>query len=134
MNGLSWLLYSAGVVDGVQTIATFAAVFGGIGAVLAGVCYGVVSLDGTFDDGDRARLVPFWGKLGRRLLIGAVLAVVIGLAVPSRSTLLLIAASELGEEIVTDPEVVDTAAAALDLIRTRIAQELADLTGGAPTP
>jgi hypothetical protein len=102
MNSLSWLLYAADASDGLKTAGvvvcglslTFAAFVGGIAALN--------KFDGTFGGGERVAGPLF--KFTRALTVIGSIAGLLSIAAPSRSTLMLIAASEVGETVLASEQ------------------------------
>lgn len=121
MNTLSWLIYFAGLVNSLAIIALLVSV----------VCFSIwfgarifFMLDnGMITKEDQEKLPS-----GTYLLIGFLCAVILILA-PTRNTILLIAASEFGQKLVTSQQVVDVVDPSLDLLKTWIKKETEALKG-----
>ena len=108
MNSLSWLLYAADVADTIRII-------GGI-AIPLGVLGGVAAMPLSFLAGDtyswhdedekraiKARPAVVRGVAAKVLIACAALAVIVTFT-PSRNTIMLIAASEVGETVLASPQ------------------------------
>lgn len=133
MNSLSWLLYAADLVDGVWLLS----MFGGAG-VLATAVISLIAA-GDYEDatyGDTARKKASAVAIRKRfplLLTLAVVLLVISAVTPKRGTVLTIAASEVGEELLaTDAaktlggEAGELATDSLKLLRKYVTEQLGD--------
>jgi Ca2+/Na+ antiporter len=89
MNSLSWLIYLADIIPNVGTIC-----------VLLGLLFLILSGAAFFAYTDKT--ISF--KTFISLLITAIVLLVIATLVPERTTIMMIAASEFGEEIATSAE------------------------------
>lgn len=117
MNSLSWLIYAAEVLGRVSTSFFFIA-FGATFATGVLIFAGMMSRADAQDDASgrygesykaaALERVAFWDKfLGKWPKRAAAVAVVFGavaIVAPSNSTIYMIAASEMGEKVVTTPE------------------------------
>ena len=142
MNSLSWLIYLAGVTDGVGGFLTFITVV----IMIATVIFGIVTL-ALLNETDACRRSnpPEWTANRRvvrknmlgvatKLLACGILIGLLSAIVPSRQTVLLIAASEIGERVVNSEKmarvgdrmtaVIDPS---IDLLNTYIKKEVASL-------
>lgn len=106
MNDLSLLLYFADVLGGLSKFLLF------VGVVLLSVA-GVTVFVGCMEMSVNSRHGPEnndyirgkeWRDFGLKYLWVAVVAVVVSLLMPSRETMYMIAASEVGEEAIQTPE------------------------------
>jgi hypothetical protein len=88
MNSLSWLIYAAGVVDRLGLVLFLAALSAGIFALMS-LAYGISE--------DEASAI----KAGQKSLATCLFAAWILALLPSRATVLTIAASELGGRAAT---------------------------------
>lgn len=99
MNSLSWLLYAADVAAGISgslTVIVLVALFAAAFRVAMGICV----YNNTEDYGDIQAAKPTVLKL-----FAVVLAVItVGSFVPSKETMYLIAASEIGEQVVNSDD------------------------------
>lgn len=92
MNTLSWLIYLAGVADGISVLCVISLIMCGLAALSAGLTW-LVNVDycGDEDIADQAKKFLF--KIPRAAIpIGLVCAFI-----PSSNTIYAIAASEMGE-------------------------------------
>lgn len=119
MNSLSWFLYLAGVTE------NLAVALGAIGVLLilgGGIVWLAISISMEFEPDDQAR--PMLRRLRNAFIAGLVMLVVCTL-MPSKSTLYMIAASEIGETVTTTPDAQEI----LDLLKKRIKSLLTDDAG-----
>jgi hypothetical protein len=88
MNSLSWIIYFAGIVNGVTAILIIAAMlllgFAGFASAIIGM-----------EDRDP----PAWM---RKYIVVGVVCAVISVALPSQKTIMLIASSEIGQDLAED--------------------------------
>ena len=131
MNGLSWLIYAASVTQSIGSFFGFLAVMCGIATVIS-IIVTIVLLDETSSSGYS---LPEDAVLQRRNIrgksmqiawkcgIGLFLFGVISAASPDRKTVLLIAASEIGERVVTNEKVQGVIDPSVELLKTWIAQQ-----------
>lgn len=111
MNELSWLIYAADVAEDINTVAGFVFFVGLIGLAGYSVAKGlarVVTAD--FDD---PPVTPSIAKVGKALWLPVLIAAIVGVLVPSNTTFYAIAASEMGERVLTS-ETGDKAVQALN--------------------
>ena len=118
MNGLSWMIYGAGVLGNIQGVLIGTAIISGIG--IAGyIAFSAMGADigdvpkGTWKGGVRWAWVPF---------VIALLAALL----PSASTVYLMAASEAGEAVVTSPDAKEMLNDLKSIIRKKLKEELGD--------
>lgn len=109
MNSLSWLLYAADVAGTIKTSGGLLAVFGLAGAVCA---YPASFMAGetwswnTEEENAVARARPAQiQKVAKSVAIASLVVLGIGALLPSRNTIMLIAASEVGETMLASEEV-----------------------------
>ena len=135
MNNLSLLIYFAGTVGNIVTllsVVTFLLILVTIGSITFWLLYHDET-DSNFrryqgDDLVECRKTrELWRK---RALKFAVLAFSIGIIngfIPNRSTVLLIAASEMGEKVLNHPKVEQVIDPSIDLITTWMKNETAEI-------
>lgn len=114
MNSLSWLIYFAGVTGGVKNLLTFFS-FAGIAIGLAGLIFGLIVT--AHDEKTIGALLTGFGRTALPL---GILAGLLQVAVPPPNTIYMIAASEMGEKVVTAPETRDM----LDDLRAIVSKQL----------
>jgi len=93
MNNLSWLLYLAEVCGNLKIVSEAFFWVGAILLAVAGICLGPVA---EMDSDDE-----MWGRgisVAKKSIPLLVVGVVLTVFVPSKTTVYLIAASEMGEE------------------------------------
>lgn len=109
MNSLSWLLYAADALPSIAAFAAFAAVLIGIACTIFSfmliLCH----------EGDNPPKF-YWGTWAAPFVLCALLSTLI----PSQETIYLIAASEIGEQVVETPEAQET----FDRLQRLVDQEL----------
>ncbi|TIR87340.1 MAG: hypothetical protein E5X05_01195 [Mesorhizobium sp.] len=109
MNGLSWLIYAAGVAGNMQGLLIAFSIVSGLG-VLFWTIVGAVEREDPWP-GLKMAWVPL-------------LSALIAAALPSTSTIYMIAASEAGEKIVTSPDAVEMMGDLKAIIKKRLKEEL----------
>lgn len=116
MNSLSWLIYFAGLVHSLIFITVIVSI----------VCFAIWTIvrisfimhhERMITEEDQERLPS-----GNFLIVGFICA---GIAsfLPSKNTVMLIAASELGQRLVTNQQVVDVVDPSIELLKTWIKKE-----------
>lgn len=119
MNSLSWFIYLIQVADGFRD-ALFATLVIGI-ITLGGMGIGFIVTEGElYTDKDVA---PWAQRWTRRAQIGIIVALPLLILFPSRSTLLLIAGSQIGERLVNSDTVHSVVNPGMDLLREWIRTE-----------
>lgn len=135
MNNLSWLIYFAGVSGSLGNFLTFVMVVFGVLAA-ASIIVWLVMHDET--DAYRRPLGEqalascremrsksgryAWGLIGLFLLVGTM-----AMMMPGRQTVLLIAASEMGEQVLNHPRVQTVVDPGIELLTTWMVKETADI-------
>jgi len=113
MNSLSWLLYFAGIAGPLSSALNQLAVImllGFAAAVVAGlITYASTSTSSYDDEDDRKTkaqirgVVNKYAKILPKWLALPLICMVVSSVIPPKETLYLIAASEVGEQVVTSP-------------------------------
>lgn len=98
MNGLSWLIYLADVAGSVGFAFTVATV---IGIVVVAICLIAVPISEGEAIADENR--PKWLSVLKTFSAIAIVGFFLGGITPSKETVYAIAASEMGEQVVTSP-------------------------------
>lgn len=94
MNPLSQLLYFADVVDTLKVVLGIFGVFGGsVGAIAVSCTFDAKAYDDAADIANRKMV----RRLGVNLISVSLLCILLGVFVPTKSTMYAIAASEMGE-------------------------------------
>lgn len=125
MNSLSWLIYAAGVVQSANFIIASLVIL--IIPLLL-----LFKLLGAFDNTDykfvKGEMVKV--EMGsnfpfsvRQLIAAWFVLAFIGTVVPSRQTIVLIASSEYGEKILSNPKIGEIVDPSIDLLKTWIEKE-----------
>jgi hypothetical protein len=135
MNTLSILIYLAGVAGTMGSFLVFVAVvFGAL--TLGSLIAFVVNLDETDQYG---RIFPESKLTSQRenrskawrwmwaFLVLMISTGILATAVPSRQTVLLIAASQMGEQVLNHPRINQVVDPGIDLLTTWMQKETADL-------
>lgn len=134
MNNLSWMIYLADVVGTIRPSFAFYAIAGSTVALL---CLFFGSIPASYDRWDsqghiersedhylfenyRKNVV----KMGRLMLMVSIPLGLIALVTPSSTTVYLIAASQAGETIVTDPEMKGIFNDLKTIIKSKIKEQL----------
>ena len=115
MNSLSWFIYLTGIADNVVlccAIILFIGVFIGI----IGAIFMAIEWDDALSDWPKKSLIKYY-------FITMAVTMVVGSVVPSRKTLLLIAASEIGQTAVNSKTAQDVIDPGMDLLKTWIKRE-----------
>lgn len=107
MNTLSWLLYAAEVVSNIGALLVATGAFGLLGLVIVSIIYAV----------EKGGLVPNFG----RYVAALVVSLLVGASIPSRNTIYMIAASEMGEKVAPT----DDAKEVYNLLRNKVREVLA---------
>lgn len=92
MNSVSWFVYSADVVGNFQVLLFIGSIIALIGS---GICLLAWSIE-DFESGP---------KFAKRIIFGAVPALIVACLIPGTSTMYAIAASQIGERIATSEQV-----------------------------
>lgn len=131
MNHLSFLLYAGDVLANISGALTALAIVA-ITAVTVFVAarliwYGVSNADDDLPrDFDASRFHARNWKAGKMFAWPLALFVIIGF-IPSKTTFYLIAASEVGEDILAQPDIAATAGHLFDLVNAKIEAELTSI-------
>jgi len=111
MNELSWLIYAADVAGSLKTVSTVGVVLG-VASIATSIVVWQSNSDAQYiwstDDKDkvlcsRATNRDAAIKAGRISAVVAIVSLVFTIISPSSNTIYAIAASEMGEEIITSP-------------------------------
>lgn len=130
MNSLSWLIYAAEVSPRIGTLAVLASVIFAIVGFI-GLIVGLVHWDRgrNHTDDDWAQLLKLKALIrssGRNLLLASPILMIFGLVLPSSTTIYMVAASEVGERVVTSPETVEAMNDLKAIIKKRLKDVLAE--------
>ena len=150
MNDVSWFLYFTDIVQGLSTLFGFLCpVIAIVGIVLLGVSFITDTVkkyrsEAKYGyDYDEIIVTPLgyvrpWAVF---TIILAFLFAIIAIMIPSRQTMYMIAASQIGEQIIQLEEVQDIggeagglAKDAIELLRQQISEQLAEKPVEAPKP
>lgn len=121
MNNLSWLIYLADVAGSVGGFIAFISVMCGIASVLSLVIYIVAA---AHDEETVASTARIWM---RRAIPGLIVSGLIAGLIPNRQTVLMIAASEIGERAMTSTQVAGVVDPSLELLKTWMAKTTEEL-------
>ena len=114
MNTLSLYLYLMGVLDGLLNVAVAFAICSGVATAMCLFIY--VCTTSPHEEREHAE-AAWWGK---RLLTVFVVSLLLSVFTPSSTTTRLILASELGETVITNPEVIEV----FDLLKEELKNQL----------
>lgn len=135
MNYLSWLIYLANITGNLSGFAVFITVVFGIGTAAA-ILAALIGLSTTDSRGyplsdKNLAFNESMVKVGRsyawRFFTGMLVFGTIAAILPSRQTVLLIAASQIGEQVVTHQRVQTVLDPSIELLQTWIAQQTASI-------
>jgi hypothetical protein len=118
MNTLSWLIYAG---DALGKIGVLFEVIAVLSAVGIGVVSGVSEIFASFDEAPKG----YWKKPFRYLWVTAIFAV-LATVTPSQTVIYMIAASEAGEEIASNPQAQEMASDLGRLIQQKLDEALSD--------
>lgn len=130
MNSLSWLIYAADTITRIGPLMFVAGIlFCAVG--LATMIPGKFVLWERYGSGDDAwaeqmAVRSMLGRTGVRLCVIGPLLIVLSMFVPSSRTLYLIAASEAGEAVVTNPDTIEMMGDLKAIIKKRLKDELGE--------
>lgn len=102
MNSLSWLIYASDMLDGAKGVAMVIAPLSFLSAAGVGIIAALNKYDKTIGGGDRVA-DPLFRTTKNMVIVGSV-AVAVAVMAPSRSTIMMIAASEVGETVLASSE------------------------------
>jgi hypothetical protein len=105
MNDLSWFLYLAGVAPNIAGTLGFFAIILGIASIPAIGFRIAAGFNCDLEDQRDVQILRLSKRLGFIVPILCVLLAVVSALIPSKETFYLIAASEIGEQVVKDPRV-----------------------------
>lgn len=116
MNSLSWLIYFAGLVHGLIYITVIVSLVCFTIWTIARLAF-ILHHERMITEEDQERLPS-----GNYLIVGFICA---GIAsfLPTKNTVMLIAASELGQRLVTSQQVVGVVDPSIELLKTWIKKE-----------
>ena len=127
MNGLSWLIYLANIGSNVSGFLLFAGGVAGIllaGCIIARFVTAIVSSDEATNDATVAN--KFWEIIRpwfRTIIIVFFVLQIGARTIPDRQTVLLIAASEIGQRMLESKEVKDVVNPSVELLTTWMKKE-----------
>lgn len=119
MNSLSWFIYLIGVVDNFRDCIFSVMFIGGFFGIAIGGIINAVAHNGDLDK-IRASWWPVWAK---RYVVFFFVGLFALTVLPERRTMLLIAASEIGQRIGNSQDVKDIVNPGLDLLKQWIKAE-----------
>lgn len=122
MNTLSWLIYFAELVHNFTFIALLISIACFLIWSIARFCF-IYYHERMITKEDQERLPS-----SNYLIVGFILVGIVTV-LPSKNTVMLIAASEVGQRLVTSERVVDVVDPSLDLLKTWIKKETEALKG-----
>lgn len=129
MNSLSWLIYTADVVAKLGPLFGFA----GVGCIIAGVVLAIIgkspwsyySWTPADEKAESEKLRRSLGRGGPRLAVLGLCLCTFAAVIPSRNTIYMIAASEIGETVVTSPDAVEMMGDLRTIIKSKL-KEMAE--------
>jgi len=121
MNDLSWLIYLADIAGSVGGILTFLAVIAGATAVVSLIVTGIAVADRHLETAAAAR------RIFRQAMPAGIACGLIAGFIPGRQTVMMIAASEIGQRAVNSASVAGVVDPSLELLKTWIAKTTAEM-------
>jgi hypothetical protein len=124
MNSLSWLIYWAGAVDtfnGFGAFFTFIGCVGLIAWLITNIIFAFVQ-NGLVDDDPKGYKL-FRNIIAKSTFPFLIIGALIVTFVPSRQTIILIAASQVGEQIVNNPKVQGVIDPSVELLKSYMQKE-----------
>lgn len=118
MNDLSWLIYAAGVVGNIQAVLI---IMSTLSACVVGLMVLFVAMDESYDPKMRGS-----ARKSARLFWIPVACALVASLLPSSRTIYMIAASEIGETVVTSPDAQEMLSDLKAIIKKRLKDELTD--------
>lgn len=131
MNGLSWILYLADVSNSTRVVAIGLTAVAVLAVAVSAFIY-VVNLEDS-DEESRAKAGSFVRNICKRFLPLAIVAYAVFAFLPTQRTLMLIAASEIGEDVLSTAtaqniggEAGELATDSLRLLRKYVSEQLGE--------
>jgi hypothetical protein len=121
MNDLSWLIYLADIAGSVGGLLIFLTVIAGTAAVVSLIVAFAAAVDDYLEIAAAAR------RIFRQALPACIACGLIAGFIPDRQTVMMIAASEIGQRAVNSPNVAAVVDPSLELLKAWIAKTTADL-------
>lgn len=126
MNTLSWLLYAADAAGSLKAVLGAFSIMSAVAIVLA---FGAAVISGAIgemeDDDDTRRFSRSMRDVIKSVLPFIVISTAIWAALPSSQTIYVIAASEVGEQIIASPDAAEMMGDVKAIIKKRLKEELA---------
>lgn len=116
MNGISWLIYGAEVLDSMHHYLFFIALLSGVFAVISNM-YRFYEADMS-----NTKVKLNWPPIMAVFLFGFIMVLL-----PETKTVYLIASSELGETLITKPETQEIMQDVYDILRGKLGELKEDL-------
>ena len=121
MNDLSWLIYLADIAGSVGGLLTFLAVIAGATAVVSLIVTGIAVADRHLETAAASR------RIFRQAMPAGIVVGLIAGFMPGRQTVMMIAASEIGQRAVNSASVAGVVDPSLELLKTWIAKTTAEM-------
>jgi hypothetical protein len=102
MNSVSWFLYAAEVVSSLSSMMSGFAAATLFGLAMSAIPACIGKFDG--DMGDGTFFDKYWAPAAKWLMPLSIVAILITAFIPSKTTMYAIAASQIGEQVVTSPD------------------------------
>lgn len=136
MNSLSWIIYVAGLVNPLGGFLAFFAVISGIFFVITMITATVFRFDDSdssyrkYSNNELLNSAELSKKFRNWSFFSIIMMFVFGVssaAIPNRETVLLIAASEIGERVITNQNVSEIVGNSAQLLNTWIQDQRAQI-------
>lgn len=130
MNSLSWMIYYINVIANIGAAALAVTIVGYVLVVVVVMLYAFfISEEGRGCDTDKKidTLKKDRNKWIKRIFITATVAGLVSILAPDYKTMMLMAASQVGEQIVNNPKTRDIVDPSLDYLRLWLKHEVKEL-------
>ncbi len=124
MNSLSWLIYLSGIVESVDRLFIFFTIISGIVGALAMVAY---IIESSVSDSNSPLVAPLFRRVAQCFIPAFLFFGLCSAFLPSRQTVLMIAASEMGQRALMSQQVQSVVDPATAYLRTWLESETARL-------
>lgn len=127
MNSLSWLIYIIGMVEPLKDFLLFLAIFTGLAFLVTFLACGILVSDiSSFDrDGEQKKkdIIARYKGYRKKLIPVFIAVAILGILIPKKETMILIAASEIGHQVITSDSLRSALSPSGELIQTWIKNE-----------
>lgn len=125
MNGLSWVIYLAGIANGLSTVLGMLAFLSIVSMLIATIWFFVISFNPNVKD--VLDSTPYFKSFRAWAVTCGILFNLLFYFIPDRQTIILIAGSEIGQKVAQSDQVKGIVDPGMDLLKSWIANETAKL-------